>query len=138
MPSRSTPAHWWVSFREHLEADGSETFNGQFGIVAEAGTSWRRGLAPSVKSLLDGLVAALHVHDRSHREQVVAALNEVGDGERLWGQLNNPRIAVLGERQLVRPHRANIAWNPADERCGYSALVRSARQDALTVSVVAL
>jgi hypothetical protein len=91
-----------------------------------------------VKSLLDGLVAALHVHDGSHRDHVTAALTELGDGERLWRLLNNPEVAVLGERRLVRPHGQKIAWNPADELCAYFAIVRSNRHDALTVKVIAL
>jgi len=138
MPIRNAPAHWWFSFRRQLEADGNRPFAGQFGVVADAGLAWRGGLAPSVKSLLDGLVAALHVHDGSHHERVVSALNDLGDGERLWGLLNNREIAVLGERRLARPHGDKIAWNPADERCGHFALVRRDRAGALAVAVVAL
>lgn len=138
MPAGTTTAHWWACFREQLEVYPSQPYNGEFGVVAEAGSAWRHGLAPAVKSLLDGLVAALHVHDRSHPNHVSAALSALGDGERLWGLLNDPQIAIFGQRRLVHPHGQKIAWSPADERCGYFALVRSARQEALTVAVVAL
>lgn len=138
MPAGSTPAHWWACLRERLDTDDRKPLDGEFGVVIEAGAGWRRGLAPSVKSLVDGLVAALHVHDGSEREHVTAALNGVGDGERLWKLLNDPQTAILGRRRLVRPHGQKIAWNPADERCAYFAIIRSTRQEALTVSVIAL
>jgi hypothetical protein len=91
-----------------------------------------------VKTLLDGLISALHVHDLSSREHVAAALDEVGDGERLWELLNDPAMAILGPRRLVRPHGRGIAWNPADERCGFFQFTRSAQADAVTVRIHAL
>ena len=65
-------------------------------------------------------------------------LIEVGDGERLWELLNDPAMAILGPRRLVRPHGRGIAWNPADERCGFFQFTRSAQADAVTVRIHAL
>lgn len=138
MPTGSTAAHWWVALRTHLYTDASAPYDGPFGIDVEVGSRWNRTLAPSVKALLDGLVAALHVHDGSERDRVSAALSSVGDGDRLWALLNEPDQAIFGKRQLVRPHGTRIAWNPADERCSYFAFVRGRRRDALTARILSL
>jgi len=136
-PSGST-AHWWAAFRNQLHTDGNTLYHGEFGVRAEVGSAWRRSLAPSVKALLDGLIAALHVHDGSERDHVTAALSDVGDGGLLWELLNDPALAIFGPRRLVRPHGPRIAWNPADERCGYIEVIRGRKKDALTVTIVAL
>jgi hypothetical protein len=141
LPPGSTPAHWWSAFREQLKVHGEigTLYGGELGITAELGSSWsRRDIAPSVKTLLDGLISALHVHDWSNREHLVAALDEIGHGERLWDLLNDPAMAFLGPRRLVRPHGRSIAWNPADERCGFFQFTRSAQADAVTVRIHAL
>ncbi len=135
MPGGGTPAHWWAAFRDRLDSRVGAPHEGEFAVVAEVGSAWRRALSPSVKALLDGLIAALHVHDGSNRDHVVAALGEVGDGRRLWALLNDPDGAIFGRRRLVRPHGLGIAWNPADERCGYFELVRVPRPEALTVTI---
>ncbi|MDZ5621621.1 hypothetical protein [Nocardioides bizhenqiangii] len=137
-PSGGTPAHWWAAFRQHLHVPGRAPYVGVFGVRAEVGLAWRRTLAPSVKALLDGLVSALHVHDGSEHDHVTTALSEVGDGELLWALLNDPAIAIFGQRRLVRPHGPKIAWNPADERCGYIEVVRGTKDDPVTVTIVAL
>lgn len=142
-PTRRSAAHWWAALRQQLppalESPYREkSYDGEFGIRAELGSAWKGDIAASVKAFLDGLVAALHVHDGSERRRVTAALSTVGDGDRLWTLLNDPAAALLGRRQLVRPHRQGIAWCPADERCGYFELVRSRRDEAVIVAIVAL
>ena len=137
-PLAGTPAHWWLAFRRHLHTTANTPYDGEFGILAEVGSAWRRSLAPSVKAVLDGLIAALHVHDGSQCGHVTAALRDVGDGEHLWELLNDPGIAILGRRRLVRPHGLKIAWNPADERCSHFAFLRGPQQSALTVTIVAM
>lgn len=141
VPRGSTPAHWWSAFRERLQlqADVGAVHRGELGIRAEFGSAWgHRDLAPSIKAMLDGLIAALHVHDGSERDHVVAALNEVGDGEGLWNLLNDPGIAILGRRRLVRPHGPRIAWNPADERCAFFGVLRASQRVEVTVSIHAV
>jgi len=137
-PRGSSPTPWWAAFRNHLETAVGALYEGEFGIEAAVGSAWTRAIAPSVKALLDGLIAALHVHDGSERNHVTVALSDVGDGDRLWELLNDPGSAVFGRRRLVRPHGPGIAWNPADERCCYFELIRGTRQEALTVTILAM
>lgn len=138
MPTGSTPAHWWAAFRNHVEPLVGTLYEGEFGIRVEVGAAWQRSPAQSVKALLDGLIASLHVHDGSARDQVVAALSDVGEGGPLWALLNEPDSAIFGRRRLVRPHGHKIAWNPADERCGYFEVIRGIRREALTVTISSL
>ena len=141
VPGGSTAAQWWSAFREQLKMQGpaGALHEGEFGIRAEFGSVWsHRELAPAIKSLLDGFIAALHVHDGSGRDHVTAALNAVGDGECLWNLLNESEIAILGRRRLVRPHESKLAWNPANERCGFFEVTRTTQHDALTVTIYAL
>lgn len=138
IPTDGSPAQWWAAFRHHLQVRGRAPHEGDFAVRAEVGLAWQRGLAPAVKALLDGLISALHVHDGSDHDHVAAALSDVGDGELLWELLNDPAIAILGRRRLVRRHGPNIAWNPADERCGYIEVVRGTEEEALTAAIVAL
>lgn len=137
-PPGDTPAYWWAAFRRAVETRVNLPIDGEFGVLAEVGSTWRRSLAPSIKAPLDGLIAALHVHDGSQVEHVTAALNDIGDGALLWDMLNDPGTAIFGRRRLVCPHGQGIAWNPADERCGYFAFVRGTGQDAITFAIVAL
>lgn len=135
-PRGNTPTHWWSAFREQLQTQGGTLHVGEFAIRAKLGSAWsQRALAPSVKALLDGLIAALHVHDGSERDHVTTALNEVGDGASLWTLLNDPGTAILGRRRLVRPHGRKMAWNPADERCEYFEFTRSTQREALIVTI---
>lgn len=138
VPPGFTPAHWWLAFRERLQLEGevAAMHEGDFGIRVELGSTFsNRRVAPLVKALLDGVIGAVHVHDGSARDHVTAALSEIGDGNRLWNLLNDPGTAVLGPRRLVRPHGRRIAWNPADERCGFFAVTRATRSAALTASI---
>ncbi|KRF34800.1 hypothetical protein [Nocardioides sp. Soil805] len=138
MPTASTPAHWWADFRTSLHVYAGTAYDGRFGIEVDVGSRWDRDLASSIKPMLDGLVAALHAHDGSERDHVSAALSCVGEGGRLWTLLNDPNQAIFGKRRLVRPHGTGIAWNPADERCDYFAVIRRPRPDALSARIVTL
>ena len=138
MPNGATAAHWWAVLRDHIQTRAGMLCDAEFGVEVDVGVSWTRDLAPAIKTFLDGLVAAMHVHDGSERELVSSALSAVGDGDRLWVLLNNPEQALLGRRRLVRPHGAGIAWNPADELCGYFAFRRGSGREAVTASVMSL
>lgn len=40
-----------------------------------------------------------------------------GEDSDVTGHLVHPRWNLLGGRQLVRPNRTGVVWNPGDDRC---------------------
>jgi hypothetical protein len=113
------PGPWWAQFRPGVEVVDFEGLeNGAFTVdVSILGPPAGTRVAGVVKPMLDGLVSALHRHDGRGRDDLLPRLSHLGDPEALWTALCAPAAAVLGTRRLVRVHGANIAWNPADERC---------------------
>lgn len=71
-----------------------------------------------LKALVDGALAALHVHDGTDAEIVAARVAaKVGvSAEEAREALADRRHAVLGERRLLWPFRDGVQWNPADDR----------------------
>ncbi|MEJ7634544.1 hypothetical protein [Aeromicrobium sp.] len=139
-PARGqTPLTWWFALRQRFQAQSDLLHQGQFAITVEVGVGWHGGqLSSMLKPFLDGLISALHVHDGSSRERITTALGGAGAGGRLWNLLNDPAIAILSPRRLVRPHGSGIAWNPADELCGSFRVIRSQREEAVAVAVHAI
>jgi hypothetical protein len=130
------PLPWWIAFRIHLLTLLDPPFVGQVAVDVELGRNWHGpGLAAVVKPLLDGLVSALHVHDGSNREHITAVLSAGDNGQSLWLLLNDPTKAILGERRLIRPHGARLAWNPADELCAQFSVIRGNNEHAVTATV---
>lgn len=130
------PAGWWAGFRPRLEVSERRDPSGEFTVSVEVGTRWQvRSAMASLKPMLDGLISALHVHNGSNRDHIVRALSHVGPPSKNWALLTDPRDAVLGERRLIRPHGAGIAWNPADERCSAFRVLPGHRDAALTITV---
>jgi hypothetical protein len=116
------PGSVWLALREaHVSVDGS--LAGQpyaLRLIVGAPTGGSVAPAKILKPLVDGVIAALHVHDGS----AIAAL-----GDRLAHQcsgvsakhvrelLTEETAAVLGERRLVWPRAHGVQWNPADDLC---------------------
>jgi hypothetical protein len=95
------------------------------------------GVAGLVKPVLDGLISALHQHDGSHQESLMGRLSVLGDPDALWRLLVDPTVAILGARQLLRPHGGSgVAWNPADDLCTAFRVRREAADHAGLAAVV--
>ena len=134
-----TPSVWWSAFRQGMQVHSGSPHPSELAVDIEVGTAWKRsGLFANPKALLDGLVAALHVHDGSSREHITAVFGDSGTDQRLWRMLNDPSQAILGQRRLVRPHGAWIAWNPADELCTSFRLTRGRHDAAVTATIHAI
>lgn len=112
------PGGWWALLRSRITRH-AETHSGTFTVDVRLDGAWTGpGIAGIVKPLLDGLISALHVHNREHAGALADRLGVLGDPDTVWAALCDPTAAVLGPpRTLVRPHGAKVAWNPADELC---------------------
>lgn len=93
-------------------------------------------LVANVKALIDGGVAAAHVHDGSDSDEVMARLAEaIGEPAAVVGSwLRDDRSAVLGQRRLVHRRGRGVQWNPEDD--GLVAIeVIAGSAAAMTVSI---
>lgn len=121
-PARGqTPLTWWFALRQRFQAQSDLLHQGQFAITVEVGVGWHGGqLSSMLKPFLDGLISALHVHDGSSRERITTALGGAGAGGRLWNLLNDPAIAILSPRRLVRPTGRESHGTPPTNSAGHS------------------
>lgn len=82
-----------------------------------------------VKSLVDGVVSAMHEHDGSDLDAIVSRLGvalSVPAGE-VRELLLDDSSAILGRRRLLWPRSSGVQWNPADEACvGCSLTIEAA------------
>lgn len=71
-----------------------------------------------LKALLDGVIAAFHVHNGANLLEVAMRLSNVmsASSDEMELMLMDSIKAVLGSRDLVQSYRSGIKWNPADDR----------------------
>jgi hypothetical protein len=71
------------------------------------------------KCLLDGVIAAFHVHNGSDLETVPVRIGAKLNRPqfKVVEKLMNPVSSPLGARQLLRQFGSGIQWNPADDLC---------------------
>lgn len=76
-------------------------------------------LANAIKPIIDGIVSSFHAYQGSEVQQVSQRLgNELGQNPEVIAQmLVQQSRAILGVRQVVRPYRNHIKWDPADDLC---------------------
>ena len=111
-------AAWWATTRPAVVNRSFGIHDGLFTVAATLSGDWRPStVANLVKPMLDGVVSALHAHDGSAKDALLAQLDFEGNPSRTWERLTDRSAALLGTRPLVRPYLNRIAWNPADERC---------------------
>lgn len=112
------PTDWWWLLRRNVTTTAAPPSGAEYWIDLTLSGSWTgTRLAGALKPMLDGLVSALHSHDGTSRDELEPRLRALGADDSVWATLTDPEHAVLGTRRLVRPHRAGVAWNPADDLC---------------------
>lgn len=77
------------------------------------------GLAPRLKTLLDGVISAFHNHTGEDLDEIASRLSQPGAAttQELRRWLGDDDGGALDRRRLVRPYRRGVQWNPADDRC---------------------
>src|SRR5690606_26975673 len=113
LPDFDASAVWWAVRRSKARRE-DQLPRGPFGISLVLRSPTRFNLAGKVKPLLDGVIAALHVHDGSELSAVTQRLAQRLKLEepKVAKELMNSRLDVLGPRNLVRPYRTYLQWNP--------------------------
>lgn len=109
---------WWSLRRACVRSVGSNHV-GIFGLRLVVHGFRERPLMGLLKPLFDGVIATFHAWNKHDPEEVVARLARqlaAPPAEVRALLLENPR-AMLGARELVRPYREGVVWNPEDERC---------------------
>ena len=88
------------------------------GVVVHVDAAVRGTLMSSVKAILDGVVAAAHVHDGTEVDEVSRRLGTKvsADAARHRSWLLDTRDAALGPRRLIHLRADGVQWNPADDR----------------------
>ncbi|MBM3332952.1 hypothetical protein FJY68_14090 [candidate division WOR-3 bacterium] len=73
-------------------------------------------LASIVKPLIDGVVAAFHLHDGKCLDEIGSRLaTRIGVRRRDVERFLIEGEAILDKRTLVRPFRAGVQWYPGDD-----------------------
>jgi len=103
------------TIRTYGESISSEGFGMTVNIHPPPGKALN--LTAVIKPLLDGIIAALHVHDGSALEDISNRLaGRLPTSPALVAQaLMDSQRAVLEPRRLVYPFQQFVQWNPADD-----------------------
>jgi len=122
LTSDAKPHDYWKTFKESNVAISSNvSYSGNFGMDIQVLMPERKGfnLAAVVKSMLDGIIAAFHVHSGNQMELVSERLsrNLSVEAQYVKKLLLDDSCAVLGRRDLLHQFKNNVQWNPADDKC---------------------
>ncbi len=122
LTSDTKPHEYWKAMKENdVTILTNEAYGGYFGIDVQLTIPERKGfnLAVVVKTMLDGIIAAFHVHRGDQTELISERLARILSAEThsVAKLLLDGSCAVLGDRDLLYPFQNNVQWNPADDKC---------------------
>lgn len=116
-----SPGPAWLAARHALRVDGDASAGSVFALTLRVGG--RVAPASAVKPIFDGMIAALHAHDGTAKQEIVRRLSGLLNlDQRETGELLSG-VAPLGVRTLVRLRGDGLQWNPEDERCVVGCLM---------------
>jgi hypothetical protein len=123
------------------EVNGSPDPPNYFSLSVRVGIpeSARPNPVAIVKTVFDGIISALHFHNRQLTLQEVSEriATRLGLGpDEVASLLSDPSTAVLGGRNLVWRRADGVQWGPADERCvaGELLFVEPSTDSVVTLS----
>ena len=118
-------ADYWLAFHRGAATVKTDTRGDRFGVHVEIAIPGKcHHVASFVKSLVDGIISALHTENSKDLEAEARLANKLSlDVDTVASLLWRTEFAVLGERNLLSTYRNGVKWNPADERCGEIAIL---------------
>jgi hypothetical protein len=114
-------SYWYALKTEKFDMTGMNERFDAFGldlrINVPSGT--KINVAAVIKPLLDGIVSVFHVHDGSDITFLSKCIaDRTGKGQRnIADLLVDPKLAILGRRNLLHRWGDSIQWNPSDDLC---------------------
>ncbi len=101
----------------HMPTQELKRFGVSVTIITPSGKTIN--IASLTKPLIDGLVAAFHVHDGQNVKQISQRIGDrLGvNPDTIERLLSRKERAILGRRQLVWLRSSGVQWNPADHYC---------------------
>ena len=123
-----THDYWWAMKNGDVSVAKEGSLAGsRFGLVLTLQTQRQVNIVGKMKSLLDGIVSALHFHEAEVNPDVLTYLSrELGRNEsEIAAALLDRSMAMLGGTDLVRPYRQGVMWYPQDDLCE-GIVIRSA------------
>ena len=122
LTSDTKPHEYWKAMKENdVTILTDEAYGGYFGLDIQITMPKRKGfnLVAVVKPMLDGIIAAFHVHRGDQTELVSDRLARVlsVDTSFITKLFLDGSYGVLGERALLHQFQNNVQWNPADDKC---------------------
>ena len=119
--SDTKPHVYWAHMRKHSVETTVDSVDGEFELelTLSAPQGTNTYAATLVKSLVDGVVSAFHVHDGSQLAEVSARLSRLTDESQpdIEDQLMKSNVSLLGTTNLVYPYLQEVKWNPGDHLC---------------------
>lgn len=138
--SKSCAATWYAMKRGQIATFPSEqTVPQEYGLRLQLNVpiGVRVRLAEVVKPLFDGVISALHYHDRTDQAELSRRVaNTLGVRvEEISALLQAKTATILGKRRLLHRFRDNVQWNPQDDSCFVGELrVSEGNYPAWTIS----
>ncbi|MFT4299862.1 MAG: hypothetical protein QM597_09535 [Aeromicrobium sp.] len=112
----------WRAVRQATPVPPDTRIEGRFRLaltLTDRSAQPATALSTVMKPLLDGVLSAFSVHTGEDTPAVAERLAlrlGVRPGQ-IAAELARPGWGVLGGREVVRPYRHHVQWNPADDRC---------------------
>lgn len=117
--SSSTRAHdvWWHA--TEAKASSYKPISGRFALHVELIiNSPIKNVAAILKSLLDGIVSAMHTCPNPSNVAVERlAIYKKWNAEEVYRKLQKPPNPILGHRRVIDVYREFVKWDPADDLC---------------------
>jgi hypothetical protein len=115
------PLDYWLPIKQSTNFKTYFTnYCGEFGLNIEIGTPKNEviNIINIQKPLLDGLISVFHKATNVSKEAIEYMATKTNHSiEEIQCIINNNKVTVLPQRDIIQKYREGIKWNPQDEKC---------------------